>query len=83
MLVCLRLNSMLVCLKDWSFDENIVCVQIIGDALLEASKLSKRTKVPYNLKRFVLGRSRMEIEGGLAVAAAIKSIGTLVEVRCK
>eukprot|EP00038_Savillea_parva_P014411 m.10985 g.10985 ORF g.10985 m.10985 type:complete len:630 (-) comp2799_c0_seq1:16-1905(-) len=52
--------------------------KIIGDALLEASRAGG---AQYGLHRFVLGRSRLESEGAIALADAFASMGTLIEVR--
>eukprot|EP00051_Salpingoeca_urceolata_P002876 m.53444 g.53444 ORF g.53444 m.53444 type:complete len:560 (-) comp12383_c0_seq2:289-1968(-) len=55
--------------------------QTIGEALFAAYQKGEREGRKYALERFVLGRSRLERDGSVAIAKAIKAIGSLVEIR--
>eukprot|EP00053_Salpingoeca_punica_P007463 m.68115 g.68115 ORF g.68115 m.68115 type:complete len:650 (-) comp14162_c1_seq1:1952-3901(-) len=54
---------------------------IIGEALYAAYELGQKRGQPYRLRRFVLGRSRLENPGGIAISKALKAIGSLEEIR--
>eukprot|EP00045_Choanoeca_perplexa_P007901 m.72608 g.72608 ORF g.72608 m.72608 type:complete len:573 (+) comp14273_c0_seq1:51-1769(+) len=53
----------------------------IGKALYSAYERGQSEGPPYQLEVFVLGRSRLEREGALAISKAFKAIGTLKEIR--
>lgn len=53
----------------------------IGHALLDAYHKGQAQGTPYRLRHFILGRSRLENLGIVSIAAALKAIGTLVELR--
>jgi Ran GTPase-activating protein 1 len=55
--------------------------RILGEALLAAVAEGRKAGVKYGLEVFVLGRSRLESEGGESLARALGAMGTLVEVR--
>lgn len=55
--------------------------RILGEALLAAVAAGRKAGVKYGLEVFVLGRSRLEVEGAESLARAFGAMGTLVEVR--